>query len=219
MDYQRRGQYLHLLDFPYLWLQVPLFNVSSSIFLLIIFKTIGSKITDAYIEESKTNACIKGPISSTSPQSDTSVLNRDDSANDTTVTVTAFPITNAIVEDVFQYPVASKIDEYPIPKFVDKKPSNAPILPAPVTTSAAEVIHTASIGNSNTALYKVESDASLFNCTNVESGVRKEQIYDLAMNSNPSDNNDLVELERRLAELAKPNTENSTPKDPKEYSL
>ena len=175
------------------------------------FKTIGSKITDAYIEESKSNTCIKVPISSTSPQSDVSILNRDDRANDITVTVTAFPITNAIVEDVFQYPVVTNINDYPIPKFVDEKPSIAPALPAPVTISAP-----VESGNSNITVYKVESDVSLFNCANVEKDGRMEQHYDLNMNSNLSDNNDLLELERRLAELAKPNTENTTPK---EYSL
>ncbi len=156
--------------------------------------------------------CVKVPISSASQQLDSLIMKRDDdSAKDTTVTVTAFPITNAIVEDVFQYPVVSKIDDYSIPRFVVEKPSIAPVLPAPVTISAP-----VEAGDCNIATYKVESDVTLFNCANVEKDVRIELNYDLDKNPNPSDNNDLLELERRLADLAKPNTENATPK---EYSL
>jgi len=152
-------------------------------------------------------------------QLDTSVLKREhDRVNDPPVTVIAFPVTNAVVDDVFQYPVISNIDNYTPSKFVEEKSIVIPAIPSPVVSSApaARAVTAEIKDNSDTNLYKVESNAHVFNCVREESSIGAEQRNNVDVGSKPSENDDLLELERRLAELAKPGTESS---NSKEYSL
>jgi nitric oxide reductase activation protein len=95
------------------------------------------------------------------------------------------------------------------PKFAEEK--NISPIPAPFIATGT---NDNSKDNSNIKLYKVESDISVFNCAKVDEGSKNAEPTNIK--SNPNDSDDLLELERRLAELSKSNTENT---NPKEYSL
>jgi len=143
-------------------------------------------------------------------KSDMSKINERGKPYENTITVTAIPVMNTVVEDVFQYPVVPNIDNHMSPKFAEEK--NISPIPAPFIATGT---NDNSKDNSNIKLYKVESDISVFNCAKVEEEDNK-NAEPTNIKSNPTDSDDLLDLERRLAELSKSNTENT---NPKEYSL
>ena len=138
-------------------------------------------------------------------KSDMPKINERGKPYENTITVTAIPVMNTVVEDVFQYPVVPNIGNHMSPKFVEENFFSP--MPAPFTATETS-------DNSNIKLYNVESDISVFNCAKVEEDNKNAEPTNIK--SNPNDSDDLLELERRLAELSKSNTENT---NPKEYSL